>query len=485
MPATRSKDLVAQADGLVGRGIEWLTVSHHRRRLSRVGWASALDPAAEPWAAGEPRPRAGNSVRVMVDGGQALAAMATEIRAARSHIHVTGWHLNPAFALTNEDPPPVLRALLAEAAKGVRVRVLLWAGAPIPLFRPSRKDMRRVQRDLSQGNGIECALDARERPMHCHHDKTIVIDDRVAFVGGIDLTDLGGDRLDLPDHPTRDGIGWHDAAVRIEGPAVEDVANHFRQRWQATTAQELAAPEAQRPAGDIEIQVVRTIPDGMYRAMPRGEFRILEAYVAALRSASKFIYLENQFLWSPEILAILRMKLRNPPSDSFRLVVLLPARANNGADDTRGQLGTLIQADAGGQRLLACTLVAPGGQTGRPVYVHAKIGIVDDRWLTVGSANLNEHSLFNDTEVNVVARDEGLVRDTRERLWAEHLDVPRSAVAGDPTEVVDTLWRPTVQQQADRRARGEAPSHRLTTLPGLSKRSGLILGPLQGLTVDA
>ena len=485
MPAIKSRDLLEQVDGLVGQGIEWLTISHHRRRLGRVGWRAALDPADEPWAAGDPRPRPGNDVRVMVDGGEALAAMVSEIRAARSHVHVTGWHLNPTFAMTGDDPPAVLRALLAEAAKGVKVRVLLWAGAPIPLFRPTRRDMHRVRQQLCQGSDVECALDARERPMHCHHDKTIVIDDRVAFVGGIDLTDLGGDRLDQPDHPTRDGIGWHDAAVRIEGPAVQDVASHFRDRWQATTEQELPSPVAQGSVGTTELQVVRTIPDGMYRALPRGEFRILEAYVAALRSASRFIYLENQFLWSPEILAILRMKLRHPPNDSFRLVILLPAKANNGADDTRGQLGTLIRADGGGHRLLACTLVAPGGQAGRPVYVHAKIGIVDDHWLTVGSANLNEHSLFNDTEVNVVIRDVAVVREARERLWAEHLDVPRAAVAGDPIQVVDTLWKPTAQEQADRRERGEPPSHRLTTLPGLSRRSGLILGPLQGLTVDA
>ena len=453
--------------------------------MARVGWQGALDPPAEAWAAGEPPPRLGNAVRVLIDGEEALAAMAAEIRAAHSHVHVTGWHLNPVFAMTRESPPTILRDLLAETSRSVKVRVLLWAGAPIGIFRPARKDMRLVRADLCRGNAIECALDARERPMHCHHDKTIVIDDRVAFVGGMDLTDFGGDRLDLSQHPRRDGIGWHDAAARVEGPAVQDVAAHFRDRWQATTQQPLESPVPQPPAGDLEVQVVRTVPDHMYKSVPRGDFRILEAYVAALRSASRFIYIENQFLWSPEILDILRDKLRHPPSDLFRLVLLLPAKANSGADDTRGQLGTLIEADEGAHRMLACTLVAPEGQEGRPVYVHAKIGIVDDRWLTLGSANLNEHSLFNDSEVNIVVRDEALVRDTRERLWAEHLEVARSAVAGDPRQVIDALWLPRATEQADRRKRGEPPSHRLTMLPGLSRHAGQILGPLQGLTVDA
>jgi len=64
---------------------------------------------------------------------------------------------------------------------------------------------------------IECALDAKERPMHCHHEKTIVIDDRIAFVGGIDLTSESGDRYDSHHHPSRVNVGWHDACARIEG----------------------------------------------------------------------------------------------------------------------------------------------------------------------------------------------------------------------------------------------------------------------------
>ena len=65
-----------------------------------------------------------------------------------------------------------------------------------------------------------------------------------------------------------------------------------------------------------------------------------------------------------------------------------------------------------------------------PVYVHAKVGIVDDAWLTIGSANLNEHSLFNDTEMNVVCHDGELARATRLRLWAEHLEPTRATSTG-------------------------------------------------------
>jgi phosphatidylserine/phosphatidylglycerophosphate/cardiolipin synthase-like enzyme len=445
-----------------------------------------LDPAGdEVWAAGDPPPRDGNSVDILVDGVEAFASMLEEIKSARSSICITGWHANPQFALDAADPPSLLHQVLSDAAKRVDVRVLLWAGAPLPIFRPSRGDMRKVLEQFSEGGAIRCALDARERPMHCHHDKTMVIDDKLAFVGGIDITDFGGNRLDASNHPARAGIGWHDAAARLRGPAVQDVGAHFRLRWEATTGESLPPAPVPKVAGGIEVQVVRTLPDGMYQELPRGDFRILESYLRALRSARKLIYLENQFLWSPEILVVLRDKLQHPPSDDFRLVLLLPAKANSGADDTRGQLATLVQADENAGRLLACTLVSPNGGRGNPVYVHAKIGIVDDRWLTLGSANLNEHSLFNDSEVNIVTQDEGLARDTRERLWAEHLEVTREEVSGDPTAVIESLWKPIVQQQLERTRRGEGPNHRLALLPGVSKRSGLLMGPLQGLTVDA
>jgi phosphatidylserine/phosphatidylglycerophosphate/cardiolipin synthase-like enzyme len=321
--------------------------------------------------------------------------------------------------------------------------------------------------------------------MHCHHEKTIVVDDRIAFVGGIDLTNFSGDRWDEPHHPPRGAIGWHDVAARIAGPAVRDVAENFAMRWRATTGETLPPVAAAPPPGSIEVQVVRTVPDHMYAQLPKGDFRILESYLRALHAAQRFIYLENQFLWSPEILEVLRSKLFHPPSPDFRLVSVLPARPNSGGDDTRGQLGTLLQADDGAGRLLACTLYAVGGDRDWPVYVHAKVGIVDDAWMTIGSANLNEHSLFNDTEMNIVTCDGALVRDTRLRLWAGHLERSRDAISGDPTMVIDTIWKTIADEQAERRTRGQRLTHRLTTLPGVSRRSRLLLGPLQGLVLDA
>jgi phosphatidylserine/phosphatidylglycerophosphate/cardiolipin synthase-like enzyme len=234
----------------------------------------------------------------------------------------------------------------------------------------------------------------------------------------------------------------------------------------------------------VELQVVRTVPDKVYDFLPQGDFRILEAYTRALRSARKLVYLESQFLWSAQVVEILANKLREPPSEDFRVVVLLPAKPNNGADTTRGQLGVLAGADNGAARFLATTISARSGGLTGPLYVHAKIGIVDDAWLTVGSANLNEHSFFNDTEMNVVTCDPQLARETRLRLWAEHLERSVEEVSGEPAQVVDTLWRPIAAEQLERRRRGEPLTHRLLELPGVSRRSMALLGPLHGLFVD-
>jgi phosphatidylserine/phosphatidylglycerophosphate/cardiolipin synthase-like enzyme len=472
-------------DKRIGNAAEWFVRSHHARRLRRIGWERALDPPDEGlWAAGEPPPRDGCSLEILVDGSEALPRLAEELGRARSHVHLAGWFVTADFALVRDPSRVTLRDLLSKLAERIPVRVLLWAGSPLPLFHPDREDVDGARHALTFGTRIELATDSKERPLHCHHEKIVVIDDRVAFVGGIDLTTYAGDRFDTPAHAARGDVGWHDALAVLRGPIVADVAEHFRQRWEAVTSVTLPPPRRARRSGDVEAQFVRTVPEHVYDSVRDGDFRILEAYTRALRSAQELIYLENQFLWSSEIGEILQHKLAHPPTDDFRLVVLLPASPNDGRDDTRGQLADLIDCDDGAGRLLACSLYALGELGPQQVYVHAKIGIVDDRWLTIGSANLNEHSLFNDSEANVVTCDARLARATRLRLWSEHLQLPEQQLTGPPAQVVDQLWKPIAEEQSNRRAEGLPPTHRLCLLPQVSKRTRRLLGPLNGLLVD-
>lgn len=479
---------IERVDGWAGQAVEAAIGAHHRRRLRRLDRLQQLDPPPDDglWAAGDPPPRAGSEIEVIVDGGRALPRIAEAIAGARSSVHIAGWHVTPDFGLTRGTAGARLRDVLGEAAERVDVRVLLWAGAPGPLFTPGRKAVRQVREELLRGTRVQVGLDAHERPMHCHHEKLVIVDGEVAFVGGIDLTSLQGDRWDTPDHPARGRLGWHDVASRLQGPVVGDVAAHWTARWNAVTDGALEAPARPAAAGDRTVQLVRTVPERIYPFAPRGDFRIVEAYKRALRSARELVHLESQFLWSPDLVAILADKLRNPPTPGFRLVVLLPAKPNNGADTTRGQLGVLAQADAdgGGGRFLATTISARSGGLSGPLYVHAKVALVDDRWLTLGSANLNEHSFFNDTEVNVVCCDADLARATRLELWAEHLETTVEAVSGPPSQVFDELWRPIATEQLARRRAGAPATHRLSELPGVSRRTMGLLGPLDSLVVD-
>ena len=480
----RLEAAVDTVDAGLGDGIERLVCAKHRWRLRRAG-SNALEAEAGWWAEGEPEPRRGCTLEVLVDGADAFAAIARAVREARQSVYVTGWHLAPHFELVRGEDGLSLGALLAEAAERLDVRILVWAGSPIAVFHPTRGEVREAIRALTRRTRIRCESDAREHPLHCHHEKTVVVDGEVAFVGGIDMTDLAGDRYDTSTHPARWQLGWHDVGTRLTGPAVRDVADHFALRWSELTGERLSCPQPAHATGHHTVQVVRTVAEGMYDGLPRGDFRVLESYTRAIRNAELYIYLENQFLWAPEIVARLAEKLRDPPRDDFRLVIVLPSRANNGQDDTRGQVAVLESADAGAGRLSVVTLRSLSGGRDDRLYVHAKVGIIDDRWLTVGSANLNGHSLFNDTEMNVVCDDPELARQTRLRLWAEHLGVGEDRIADQPpSTVVDELWRPVAAEQLERLRRGEPPTNRLLALPGVSRRSSRLLGPLTGLIDD-
>jgi phosphatidylserine/phosphatidylglycerophosphate/cardiolipin synthase-like enzyme len=476
--------IIDVADQRLGDRVDRLVCAHHVRRLRGLGWAGALPSTDDtPTPVGLPA-REGNDVRVLLDGEEALTEMVSAVAAAKSHVYIAGWHASPDFRPTREPDAPTLRELLADVAERVPVRMLLWAGPPLPVFQPTRGLARQARDGFVRGSKVRCVLDRRERTLHCHHEKIVVVDDEVAFVGGIDFTGLQGDRHDSSAHRPDRPLGWHDVATLLRGPVVADVATHFTQRWSEVAGESLPAPVVPARVGDVGVRLVRTVPEHTYAFARRGEFGILDAYTHALRSARGFVYLENQFLWSPEVIGILVDLLRRPPSDDFRLVLVLPRRPSDGADTTRGQLGRLVDADAGRGRLLAATVSARDGDHTGPLYVHAKVGIVDDTWLTIGSANLNEHSLFNDTEVNIVVRDHELIRRTRLRLWAEHLEATVADVSGDPTGVVDGMWRPVAEEQADLERHGRQRTHRLTLLPNVSRRWERLQGPIRGLLVD-
>src|SRR2546423_6593939 len=183
-------DPIGRIDSIAGGGIERLVSAHHRRRLARLDRLAQLDPHQDRslWSAGDPRPRDGCDLRVLIDGEKALSAIAAALADARSHVHIAGWHLTPDFGLTRERDARRLRDLLGELAERVEVRVLLWAGAPLAVFEPSRRRVRRERAELIGGARGRGALGGPERGMDSHPEKPVVGDGGGGRAGGVGPT---------------------------------------------------------------------------------------------------------------------------------------------------------------------------------------------------------------------------------------------------------------------------------------------------------
>jgi phosphatidylserine/phosphatidylglycerophosphate/cardiolipin synthase-like enzyme len=351
-------------------------------------------------------------------------------------------------------------------SKGVQVNVLIWSSSE--LF--SHCDPKAAHEQLTQV-GVSCILDDSaygmlHRPVESLHQKIAIVDGTHAFVGGIDmLIELSGDfdRWDTHFHhyssplrgnkEERTPHNWHDAHALIEGPAVGDVERNFRQRWNEVVGRHgwdshLLVPEHPLPSpleSTSLMQVARTIPVLTYSfASEDGIQGIAQLYANALSNAQYFVYLENQYFWTHAFLGIDRPRLGTDSPDMERnmrelaaalqrgatVALVLPDHPNVGRAFTDAGLARLRAEapDAAAQgRIQAFCLAASaeidGAELYRPIYVHAKVTIIDDLWSTVGSANLNNRGMRDDTEMNVATLDAELARGLRMLLWAEHLEL--------------------------------------------------------------
>ena len=282
-----------------------------------------------------------------------------------------------------------------------------------------------------------------------HHQKIVVVDDAVAFCGGIDLT-IG--RWDTRAHravdPRRHGPGdpygpRHEVAAAVDGAAARLLAEQAHERWRAATGQALAKdvpfaspwPEALCPTlHDVEVGVARTLP----ALAGRTEAREIEALdLAAVAAARDVIYLENQYFASRTIAEAIAARLREEHGPE--VVIILPRSSESrleieSMDNARQRLvGLLRSADLHGR--LGVYWPAAGG--GVSVYVHSKVIVVDGRLLRIGSSNFNNRSLGFDSECDVAieanpslanrAAVEREILFTRDSLVAEHLGVSVAA----------------------------------------------------------
>ncbi len=369
-----------------------------------------------------------------------------------------------AFWCTHDLP---MQAVLGYAvSKGVEVKVLLWE--TIEISGLAHYSPKAAHEQLTQV-GVTCILDDSSRgilhhPVESLHQKVSIVDGTHAFVGGVDpLIELDGDyeRWDTPSHPfstplrrTKEQTSphpWHDAHSLIEGPAAGDVEHNFRQRWNDVVERHhldssLLLPE-HPPAPALEtrslVQVARTIPQHTYNFSPPGGIQgIAQLYANALSNIRHFAYLENQYLWlraytgldiaiagqdSPDMEQNIR-KLGEALQRGATVGILLPDHPNVGRAFTDAGVSRLRaeapEAVSQGRLQIFCLGTCGRKEDGehyRPIYVHAKVAIIDDLWSTVGSGNLNNRGMRDDAEMNIATFDAELAYGLRLMLWAEHL----------------------------------------------------------------
>ncbi|QDP19206.1 phospholipase D-like domain-containing protein [Sphingomonas xanthus] len=290
---------------------------------------------------------------------------------------------------------------------------------------------------------IRMRFDSAHPPGCSHHQKIAVIDDWLAACGGIDISNHRWDRSDHCDeHPARIGPNgkpyppWHDATMLMRGPVAAKLGELSRDRWKLATGTALApvgsgdiAWPDQLPAtfDNVDIAIART--RASYKDLD--EIREIETlFLDMIAKAKRFIYFENQYFTSAKIAAAIacRMEEENPPN----IVLVMPRTAEGwleqkAMDAARIKLMAAIGNKDKGNRF---RIYVPTTRSGNDIYVHAKISIVDDRLLRVGSANLNNRSMGLDSECDVIIdaalpanQDTGpAMTGLRHRLLAEHLD---------------------------------------------------------------
>ncbi|MEV5032009.1 phospholipase D-like domain-containing protein [Sphingobium sp. LMC3-1-1.1] len=375
---------------------------------------------------------------------------------AKKRIMLIGWDFDAAITLIREDEagdgaPTVIGdfiSWLVERTPELEIFLLRWdVGAMKSMVRPS--NLFTTVRWMANSR-ITVKLDSHHPTAASHHQKIVVIDDCFAFCGGIDMT---GDRWDTRHHrdeepgrrhPDGSPYGpWHDATTALQGPVAAALGQHARARWKDAGGEELLPVEGQQDCWpdalpvqfeDVDVAISRSAPE-MEDQEPLIEIERL--YVNQIASAKRYIYAESQYFASRRIAEAIAARLAE--EDGPQIVIINPEQADGWLEQQAMDTGRarLFEALKARDRHGRLRLYHPFTARGEPIYVHAKILIVDDRVLRVGSSNMNNRSMRLDTECDVTidaalpanAGREDVIRAIRDDLIAEHLDLPVARVA--------------------------------------------------------
>ncbi|HVF37330.1 MAG TPA: phospholipase D-like domain-containing protein [Sphingomicrobium sp.] len=382
---------------------------------------------------------------VIVDAADYYHYIGKAMCAAERRIFIVGWDFDTRIALDPDEqgkgePLGAFFLRLAKENPGREIDVLKWNfGAIKQFFRPKAAVWLYRWWRTPQ---IEMRFDSAHPPGCSHHQKIVVIDDCLAACGGIDISTHRWDRSDHCDEePRRTGpdgkpyCPWHDSTMLLRGPVAADLGELGRERWKAATDAPIGPVDPrdcdwpdELPATFENVDVAISRTHAEYDGTE--EVREIEAlFIDMICHAQRFIYFENQYFTSAKIGAAIaaRMEEENPPE----IVLVMPRTAEGWLEQQAMDAARLklIAAIGSKDKRNRFRVYVPVTKGGTDIYVHAKVAIVDDRLLRVGSANLNNRSMGLDSECDVVI-DAALPanRDTRptmtalrHRLLSEHL----------------------------------------------------------------
>ena len=375
-----------------------------------------LQPGQNCW-----RIERANRARVIVDAADYFATIRQAMLNAKHRIFLIAWDFDTRIKLSNGrkkrgEPPAELGAFilwLADRTPGLEIKILIWNLGALKILGRGSSIITAARWALH--NQIKFKFDSAHPPACSHHQKIVVIDDSFAVCGGIDIT---SDRWDTCDHidddPRRKGPNgkvyepWHDTTMVVDGPAASALAALGRARWRNANDEELAPcepgsdpwPDELEPQfREVDIAIARTVA----RHGDLEEVREIEKlYLDQIAAAKHFIYAENQYFASPKIADAIAKRLCEPHPPEIILVNPLSAHGwleQVAMDSARSQLVRSIGAQAPkGQFVIYTPETAAGG----PIYVHAKLMIIDDQVLRIGSSNMNNRSLGLDSECDLI-----------------------------------------------------------------------------------
>ena len=379
--------------------------------------------------------RTGNLLRPLIDGEPAFRRLCEAIESAKHSVWATVTFMWAACQMPDGRGTP-LDVLNRAAARGIDVRIIFWRPDPeteslkTNAFWGAPEHFERLRESASP---IRIRWD-RAQPGFCQHQKSWLIDAgseaETAFLGGINLNPHS---VVAPGHG---GKGEnHDAYVELTGPSTVDVQHNFVQRWNEASERQLvdgrwgAGSEADLPfptsvpdrKGNATVQIQRTIhsgrfsnghatPEGVAFDIAAGELSNFEQYCSAIGAARRSIYIENQQITVPEIIECLRQALLR----GVEVVAVVPAE---------GEIPEALANLAAFDNFILAGIAGLGDDGKRnPVWIHAKLMLVDGEWGTVGSCNLHRHSLFGNCEMNAAFWDQETARTLLSELLQEHLD---------------------------------------------------------------